>query len=129
MQEDNLSSGLRYCYTLLMKIYYISSGTLFALVAVFSFLSRKEGWYNMYWYTDVILHFVSGVALGIMWVALTKKDLGTSQTPYTWILFFIGVVSFAVFWKCIMGILGIRWLAYYPLPHTILYSTTRRYSL
>lgn len=85
----------KHCYTLYMKLYYYSSGILFALVALFSFLSRREAWYNTYWYTDVILHFTSGVALGLLWIALTKNDANRLQTSS--LLFIIGAISFAVF--------------------------------
>lgn len=78
-----------------MKKYYYSSGALFTMVALFSFLSRREGWYSAYWYTNILLHFISGIALGLAWLALTKKDIHGSQISY--ILFIIEVVSFAVF--------------------------------
>jgi len=75
-----------------MKKYYVGSSVLFIIVAIVALLSRNFGWYNSYWYTDVILHFISGIAFGLLCIALNSKTITSS--PF---VFFISIVSFAVF--------------------------------
>ena len=75
-----------------MKTYFHSSSIIFAIVALGAWLSRTLGWYNDYWYADVILHTLSGIAFGILWMAIIQKNL-----PSSWFVFCIGVVSFAAF--------------------------------
>jgi hypothetical protein len=74
-----------------MKNHFRYSLVLFAVVAVGSWLARHLGWYNAYWFTDIILHTTSGVALGLLWVAL-HRNIEQSR----WILA-LGTVSFATF--------------------------------
>lgn len=63
---------------------------LFILVAGGSYFARSFGWYNDYWFTDVILHTISGVALGCAWFGITYK----SDQPF-WMRL-LGALSFAV---------------------------------
>lgn len=71
-----------------MSKYLLSSFFIFALVGVGSFLSRYLGWYNSYWFADVILHTLSGVGFGLVWLGLIR----TEQSVFIRIL---GTVSFA----------------------------------
>lgn len=74
------------------KLLLISSTTLWIAVSIGSALSRRHGWYGTYWYTDIILHTLSGVALGLLWIGVNKKPEQTSRTLYV-----VSVMSFAVF--------------------------------
>jgi hypothetical protein len=77
---------------MLTKTYLYISCIIFGAVTLGALLSRSLGWYNDYWYTDVILHTLSGIALGFLWVAANHKNRDSS-----WFVFGIGVVSFATF--------------------------------
>ena len=41
---------------------------LFILIAFGSYSARATGWYNSYWFTDVILHSISGIMFGFFWL-------------------------------------------------------------
>ncbi len=58
-------------------------------MAIGSFFARHFGWYNTYWYTDVILHTISGIWLGLLWLSMS------TQTK-KWLLV-ISTTSFATF--------------------------------
>lgn len=64
---------------------------LFLLVGLGAWIARSEGWYNSYWFVDIILHTVSGIAFGLAWIGVQEKK---SQTPLTLLL---GTTSFAAF--------------------------------
>lgn len=85
-------SNLHYTDKMLMKNYLYISAFLFGIVALGALLSRTLGWYNDYWYTDVILHTISGIALGFLWIVISQKN-----HPSFWFVFTVGIVSFAVF--------------------------------
>lgn len=55
---------------------------LFLIVVFGTWLARHNGWYNTYWYTDVILHLVSGVMFSYLWSWLSR---GTTYSSW-WIL-------------------------------------------
>lgn len=75
-----------------MRTYFYSSSAIFGIVTLGAWLSRTLGWYNDYWYTDVILHILSGIALGLLWVAINQKNHNVS-----WFALSVGMISFAVF--------------------------------
>lgn len=77
---------------MLMKRYFYASAFIFAIVAVGAWLSRTLGWYNDYWYTDVILHTLSGIALGLLWISINQKNVPSSS-----FIFYVGAISFATF--------------------------------
>jgi hypothetical protein len=70
----------------------LSSIILWIGVSIGSALSRSYGWYGTYWYTDIILHTISGIALGLLWMSINKKHAHMSTA-----LYIVSVVSFAVF--------------------------------
>jgi hypothetical protein len=72
-----------------MKPYTISSTACFAFVALGSFVSRHMGWYNSYWFTDIVLHTVSGVAFSLIWLGIARRSAN--------LISLLGGVSFAVF--------------------------------
>lgn len=59
------------------------------IVAMGSFLARSFGWYNDYWFTDIILHTISGLWLGLFFLAFTQEPSKLLRS--------VGTVSFAVF--------------------------------
>jgi hypothetical protein len=56
-----------------MKRNFLIAVSLFALVALGAWLARSLGFYNTYWYTDIILHLISGLAAGFIWLGLNRK--------------------------------------------------------
>lgn len=72
-----------------MNKYFIYSIFLFVLVGIVTLVTRHFGWYNVYWFADVILHTVSGIAFGLMWIGVQERK---SQTLLTLLL---GTTSFA----------------------------------
>lgn len=67
------------------------------MVLVGSYLARKYGFYNSLWYTDVILHTLSGAAFGYLALVGLNKD---KVNP---IFLILSLTSFAVlgsyFWE------------------------------
>lgn len=76
----------------------IASITLLIIVAVGTQLTRHFGWYSTYWFTDVILHTLSGMMFALLWASLTERRIDSR-----WVLF-ITCITFAVFgsvlWEC-----------------------------
>ncbi len=62
------------------------------MVLAGSFLSRRNGWYFDYWYTDIILHIIAGIMFGFLWLLLVRK---TEFRP-VWLIT-LGAVAMAVF--------------------------------
>ncbi|MDO8565128.1 MAG: hypothetical protein Q7R67_00680 [bacterium] len=73
-----------------MKHYFLIALSLFAFVALGSWMAISLGLYNSYWYTDVILHVVAGAGFGFVWLALNHK---IEKRRFILIL---GAASFAV---------------------------------
>ena len=74
-----------------MKKEYKFAAALFVVVAIGSFLARRFGWYADYWFTDVILHTISGVMFGLLWAGFASRTLFSSK-----IVFAIGMISVGV---------------------------------
>lgn len=72
-----------------MKSNLVVPIVIFALVGIISVLSHRFNLYDL-WYTDIILHTISGIAFGYAWTGFQQK-----QAP-GWIVF-LGCVSFATF--------------------------------
>lgn len=70
-----------------MKKYFLSFVFIFTLVSIGSLLSRHFGWYNDYWFTDIILHTLSGCGFASLWLAFQKNEAK--------ILTILGATSFA----------------------------------
>ena len=51
----------------------ILSLALGVIIYIGAFLSRYYGWYNTYWFTDISLHFISGIMFGSFWFWLIRK--------------------------------------------------------
>ncbi len=51
-----------------------SSVGLFVVVAIGTYLARKYGFYNTYWFTDVILHTISGAAFGFLMLRIIGEE-------------------------------------------------------
>jgi hypothetical protein len=75
-----------------MRNFFIIPSLLFTSVGVGSLLSKYFSWYNTYWFTDMTLHTLSGVAFGFLWIGLHKK----SHALPSFVLL-VGVASFATF--------------------------------
>ncbi len=54
------------------KNFFIALG-LFILVGIGSWAARSFGFYNTYWFTDVILHLCAGGGFGFLWLALNNQ--------------------------------------------------------
>lgn len=75
-----------------MKNYFLWSLGLFILVAIGALLCRKLSWYSEYWYADIILHTVSGLAFGVIWVGLNYKNKISSL-----LVLCVGTIGFSIF--------------------------------
>lgn len=62
----------------------------FVLVGIFSFLSKLFRWYDLYWFTDIGLHTLSGVGFGFLWLSLCKLENSR-------LIVILGAISLAVF--------------------------------
>lgn len=45
---------------------------LFAVVGIGTLLCRSFGWYNEYWFADIVLHTLSGLGFGFAWLWLCR---------------------------------------------------------
>jgi hypothetical protein len=63
---------------------------VFVAVATGSLFSRLYGLYDAYWFTDIVLHTLSGVGFGFLWLFLGKREISRFMVA-------LGSVSFAVF--------------------------------
>lgn len=73
-----------------MKHSFYLSLFVFILVGIGSLLAKSLNWYNDYWFADIILHTLSGIGFGFLWMALQR-------TPAAWWLLLLGTISAAVF--------------------------------
>ncbi len=80
-----------------MRSNLIKAVGIFILVWLGAFISRKTGYYNTYWFTDISLHILSGIGFGYLVLAITAKE------KINWKILSILIVSFAVlgsyFWE------------------------------
>jgi hypothetical protein len=74
-----------------MNKYLKYSIGLFVLVGIGTYFARTLGFYNTYWFTDVILHTISGVAFGFLMLSIIGKEKISRKLE-----FFI-LIGFAVF--------------------------------
>jgi hypothetical protein len=74
-----------------MKSLYFSI-FLLGTVAIASYFARAIGWYTDYWFTDVVLHTLSGVMFGSFWLWYMNKE----NIRNKWVVFF-SIITFAVF--------------------------------
>jgi hypothetical protein len=65
---------------------------LLAAISLGAWIARTYGWYNGYWFTDVILHLASGVMFAYVWGFIVRKERFHSKFVYI-----LGAVSFAAF--------------------------------
>lgn len=72
-----------------MNNFFASAG-IFVLVGLGSAASRYFSLYDLYWFTDILLHTLSGVGFGFLWIALQRS-------PVSWWILLLGSVSAAVF--------------------------------
>ncbi|MES2213901.1 MAG: hypothetical protein V4465_00710 [Patescibacteria group bacterium] len=80
-----------------MKRYWYSAAILFLIVFFGSWAARSTGLYNSLWYTDLILHSLSGAGFGLVWVAL---DNGREKRKWFLILGAIGFAALgSVMWE------------------------------
>lgn len=63
---------------------------VFLAVAIGSLFSRLFHLYDAYWFTDIVLHTLSGAGFGFFWFFL-EKGVGSRYTAA------LGSISFAVF--------------------------------
>jgi hypothetical protein len=75
-----------------------SAAGLTAVVAIVAFFARLLGWYGAYWFTDVILHTISGVTLAFFWLALTYKEKYASKFTFFLTLAMAGAFG-SYFWE------------------------------
>lgn len=73
-----------------MKRDVIVAITIFVLVGLGSWVAKSQGFYNAYWFTDVILHILAGVGFGFLWTAFVAKT-GKGR-----LVMIIGAGAFAV---------------------------------
>jgi hypothetical protein len=50
------------------------TAVLFAIISVIGLCAHAFGWYQEFWYMDIILHTLSGVMFGLFWLGLTYKE-------------------------------------------------------
>jgi hypothetical protein len=77
-----------------VKSKLITSLLLLLVVSAGSFLSRHFGWYSTYFFTDIILHTLSGIMFGYLWLAFINKSNISSLITFSTIILFAVFGSF-----------------------------------
>lgn len=73
-----------------VRKYFLITITLGVFVALGAWVARSFGFYNDYLYTDIILHVISGIGLGLFWLGLNR---GVEKRRY---MLLLGAAGFAV---------------------------------
>ena len=74
-----------------MKKSLIPTSLVFIIVLAGSFIAKKYGLYYSYFYTDIILHLLSGFGLALLWLWFTASQLNKTVVYYS------SLVTFPVF--------------------------------
>lgn len=80
-----------------MKRHLYLSYALGFIVLIGSGLARQYGWYHEYWFTDVILHFLSGVGIAALWFWMIQGENMTAPIRVLSTVAFAVLISF--FWE------------------------------
>lgn len=83
-------------------------------IAAMNFLAISFHLYWMFWWYDIILHFLGGIFVGllVLWLRFFSGYLGTSRIPSTTsVLFFVVVatLSIGIGWEVFERVLGDTW--------------------
>jgi len=68
-----------------------NAAILFFVVAIGAWWARHTGWYNEYWFTDVILHLIAGAAFAYLYLWITRRERNSK-----WITA-LHIIAFATF--------------------------------
>jgi hypothetical protein len=76
-----------------MKVYstysILPAFVLFLIICVGTYFARTNGWYYSYWYTDIVLHIISGMMFAALWIWFIHRraDEGFRFEIFTSIMF------------------------------------------
>jgi hypothetical protein len=71
---------------------------LLAIISVIGLCARLLGWYQEYWFTDVILHTLSGGMFALFWLSLSFEEKYRSKVIFFLTLAMAGVFG-SYFWE------------------------------
>jgi CDP-diglyceride synthetase len=87
------------------KKFFVSLSLLVFFIFILNTLAGKFYWYYSIWYFDMIMHFLGGLWLGLVfiWIFLIKKSLKTDQ--------FFGLLDIRLIIQIILCVLiiGVSW--------------------
>jgi len=69
-----------------------NASMLFFVIAIGAWWARHTGWYSGYWFTDVILHVIAGVAFAYLYLWLARKRSEKNH----WLIA-LNIIAFATF--------------------------------
>ncbi|MEO6536218.1 MAG: hypothetical protein ABIT47_00865 [Candidatus Paceibacterota bacterium] len=75
-----------------------STAVLLAFISVAGLCAHALGWYQEYWFADVILHTLSGGMFGLFWLGLTYKEEYKSKLIFILTITMAGVFG-SYFWE------------------------------
>ncbi|HUQ29901.1 MAG TPA: hypothetical protein VM103_00030 [Candidatus Paceibacterota bacterium] len=75
-----------------------STAGLLAFISVIGLFARQLGWYHEYWFTDVILHTLSGAMFALFWLGLSFEEKYKSKIVFFLTLAMAGVFG-SYFWE------------------------------
>ncbi len=73
------------------KIFGVTS-VLFIAISILGVCAHSLGWYQDYWYADIILHTLSGIMFALFWIGSTYNE-----TPKSKLSYLISIVMAGVF--------------------------------
>lgn len=80
-----------------IRLWWSTVGLL-ALISVMGLCARLFGWYHEYWFTDVILHTLSGGMFALLWLSLSFGEKYKSKVIFFLTLAMAGVFG-SYFWE------------------------------
>lgn len=75
-----------------------SAAGLLAIISVIGLFARLLGWYHEYWFTDVVLHTLSGGVFALLWLGLSFEEDYRSKVISFLTLAMAGVFG-SYFWE------------------------------
>jgi len=78
-----------------MRIYVFA--LIAALITVFAHYPGLRGWYMEYWWYDIFMHMMGGLAIGLLWAAIATLFGISSRNMWIYIIY--GTLAIGLAWE------------------------------
>lgn len=101
---------------MLRKAFFIETILLISLIAVVHITGTYLYWYWIYFWLDILMHFLGGLWVGLacFWIfEISEKKFGSVKTALQAIIFaFVCAFTVGVLWEIFENVTGIAFVAY-----------------